>query len=141
MIEIAPCPNPECDGRLPGTNKTGEPSASTNIHCTMSYVFCPSCQMSGPSIKGRGVKGEAAAIAAWNSISMGWRKPEKAPKDGSMIQATMRTAMLVHALWVKGPSDPGEGEGPGWFCPESGVEYWESDLLGWRSIPPLPEGE
>jgi hypothetical protein len=26
--------------------------------------------MEGPSIKGRGVKGEAAAIAAWNSISM-----------------------------------------------------------------------
>jgi hypothetical protein len=139
-MKINPCPNPECDG-ISNRGTFCPPIVETDVRYQTAAVRCPVCNITGPECNAGGAPAARNAIAAWNSIGMGWRNPETAPKDGTLIQATMRTAKWVHVLWIERSPDAVEGEESGWFCPESGVEYWGSDLLGWRSIPPLPEGE
>jgi hypothetical protein len=119
MSEIAPCPNPECQGHLPWWKV---------IAGQTGYVRC-GCGLRGPI-----TDDPAAAIAAWNSISMGWHPAETAPKDGRDFLGHNGYAARVYHF------DKSDGR---WK--QSG-DTCDNDSDGspppfWHPIPPLPEGK
>jgi hypothetical protein len=138
-MKINPCPNPKCVPLdIPRRPSVEVIPVSSNegyfVRCNNLQVCGGSCGMNGPIRPTSGL-----AIAAWNSITMGWMPGETAPRDGALIQAVMRTSKPVHVVWIDRSEETSAG--PEWFCPESGESYFPGDLIAWHPIPPMPEGK
>jgi hypothetical protein len=142
-MKINPCPNPKCDARNAVTlywDACGEKASKVR-------VICQRCETAGPFIRPARQTDhpevtEAAAIAAWNSITMGWQPGESAPKDGTLIQAVLsdhgeHDPFPAHVRWVDNAANTGWQNHWG----ERVECYPPHYLIAWRHIPPMPGGK
>lgn len=142
-MKIAPCPNPKCVHAQPDNVMV----CPANFDQSGCYAYCPACGLSGPMCDT-----DAAAVAAWNSISMGWinSKDRDPPKDGRRITAVISDhgghdpfICVVHFVnnatyrgWCDGCYCLSRPDTEGFCCGHS--LFHDDFVLFWMPIPPTP---